>query len=295
MFVVVGATGNTGSAAIDALLQAGHPVRGIVRRAETAEALRARGAEAAVAAVDDAEALTVAFEGAEAVYLMNPPAYAEPDLFARAAQVHASLIAAAERAKVKRIVALSSVGGQHAAGTGNILTTYDLETRLASCSRPTTILRAANFMDNWGWGLKPAMEKGVLPSMFLPLDRKLPMQAARDVGAAAAALMTEGGPDRRLVELHGPEDVSPDDAAAALTAILGRPVAAVAVPEAEWASRFRAQSMPERSVAGFCEMFQGFNSGLIVFEGRHETRRGPTTPLEALKNMVLRSEAETRR
>ena len=171
----------------------------------------------------------------------------------------------------------------------------DLETRLASCSRPTTILRAANFVDNWGWGLKPAIERGVLPSMFLPLERKLPMQAARDVGETAAALMTEGGPDRRLVELHGPEDVSPEDAAAALTRILGRSVEAVAVPEAEWASRFRAQSMPERSVAGFCEMFQGFNRGLIVFEGTHETRRGPTTLTEALKSMVLRSGAEIRR
>ena len=139
------------------------------------------------------------------------------------------------------------------------------------------------------------MERGVLPSMFLPLDRKLPMQSARDVGAAAAALMTEAGPDRRIVELHGPEEVSPDDAATALTAILGRPVTALAVPEAEWASRFRAQAMPERSVAGFCEMFRGFNNGLIVFEGKHETRCGPTTLLEALKSMVSRSEAETRR
>ncbi len=295
MFVVIGATGNTGRAAIDALLRAGKPVRGVVRRLDQAEALRARGAEGAVAAIDDVEALAVAFDGAEAIYLMNPPAYSENDLFARAAQVHTSLIAAAERAEVGRIVALSSVGGQHAAGTGNILTTNDLETRLASSSRPTTILRAANFMDNWAWGLKPAMEKGVLPSMFLPLDRKLPMQAARDVGAVAAALMIEGGPDRRLVELHGPDDVSPDDAAAALTRILGRPVTAVAVPEAEWASRFRAQSMPERNVAGFCEMFQGFNSGLIVFEGAQETRRGSTSLFDALQDMVSRTGSETRR
>ncbi len=295
MFVVVGATGHTGGAATDALLRAGKPVRGVVRRAEQAGALRARGAEVAVAAVDDVEALTIAFAGAEAVYLMNPPAYAEPDLFARAAQVHASLVAAAERAAVGRIVALSSVGAQHATGTGNILTTFDFETRLASCSRPTTILRAANFLDNWAWGLESALKRGVLPSMFLPLDRKLPMQASRDVGAAAAALMTEGGPDRRVVELHGPEDVSPESAAAALTSLVGRLVTAVAVPEAEWASRFRAQSMPERSVAGFCEMFQGFNSGLIVFEGTHETRHGPTTLLEALKSMVSPSEPETRR
>lgn len=291
MFVVIGATGNTGGAAIDALLRLGRPVRGVVRRADQAEALTSRGAGAAVATVDDPDALARAFEGAEAVYLMNPPAYGEDDLFARAATVHANLIAAAERAEVGRIVALSSVGGQHAHGTGNILTTHDLESRIATSSRPTTILRAANFIDNWGWVLKAATGKGVLPSMFLPLDHKLPMQSSRDVGEAAATLMTEGGPHRRIVELHGPEDYSPEDAAAALTEILGRPVTAVAVPEAEWAAPFRAQNMPERSVAGFCDMFRGFNSGHIVFEGTHETRRGPTTLTDALRGMLARGGA----
>ena len=87
----------------------------------------------------------------------------------------------------------------------------------------------------------------MLPGIFPPLDRKLPMQAARDVGAAAAALSDSLGP----------------------------PVTAVAVPEAEWATRFCAPSRPERSVGG----------GLTVFE----TRRGSTTLCEALEDMVLRS------
>ena len=57
MFVVVGATGKTGSAAVDALLQAGQRVRGVVRKAGQASALTARGADAALADIDDAEAL----------------------------------------------------------------------------------------------------------------------------------------------------------------------------------------------------------------------------------------------
>ena len=288
MFVIVGATGKTGSAAMHALLAAGACARAVVRRPEQAAVWRERGAEVAVADVADANALAAAFSGAAAVYLMNPPEYGSADLFARAQKVHTALLAAATRARVSRIVALSSVGAQHTSGTGNILTTHDLEQRLAAYAGPVTILRAANFMENWGWVMEPVLAHGVLPSMFLPIERRLPMQSAVDVGAAAAALMQEGGPSRRLVELHGPQDYSPVDVAAALQVLLGRPVKAMAVPESEWPGVFRAQGFPERSVQGFCEMYQGFNRGLNAFEGSHETRRGPTR-LEPVLASLLES------
>lgn len=286
MYVVVGASGKTGTAVMEALLARGLPARAVVRRAEQAEAWRARGAEAALADLANEDALVQAFGGARSAYLMNPPAYGEADMFARARQVHAALVAAAERAGVGRIVALSSVGAQHAEGTGNILTTHDLERRLAGCTCPVTVLRAANFVENWGWVLQPARERGVLPSMFLPVGRKLPMQSTTDVGGTATALMLEGGPDRRLVELHGPEDYSPEDAAAVLTDLLGHPVAAAAVPEEAWTGTFRAQGFPERTVQGFCEMFRGFNTGHIAFEGTGETRRGTATLRQALARVA---------
>ena len=98
--------------------------------------------------------------------------------------------------------------------------------------------------------------------------------------------MVEGGADRRLVELHGPDDYSPEDAAAALSDLLGHQVAAVAVPEEAWPDTFRAQGFPERTVQGFCEMFRGFNTGRIAFEGTGETRRGTTTLHQALARLI---------
>ena len=271
---------------MERLLARGLPARAVVRRPAQAQALRDRGADAALADVTDQAALAAAFAGAETAYLMNPPTYRNSDLFAEARRVHSALIAAAETAGVGRIVALSSVGGQHAEGTGNILTTHDLERQLASCSLPVTVLRAANFMENWASAIRPAREKGVLPSMFLPTGRRLPMQSAADVGTAAADLMAEGGARRRLVELHGPQDSSPEDAAAALADLLGHKVAAVAVPREAWPDPFRAQGLPERTVQGFCEMFDGFNTGHIAFEGTGETWRGATTLHTALSRIV---------
>ena len=60
MFVIAGASGNTGKAAAEALLAQKKSVRVIVRDASAAEAWRARGAEAAVADLDDVAALTSA-------------------------------------------------------------------------------------------------------------------------------------------------------------------------------------------------------------------------------------------
>lgn len=286
MHVVMGATGQTGSAVLDVLLSRGVKTRAVVRTGAQADLLRARGAEVAVADAGDKDQLAKAFSGAESVYALNPPAYADSDLFARAAAVHTAIVEAANAARVGELVALSSVGAQHAAGTGNILTTHDFEARLKRCERPLTILRAANFIENWGWSLAPARESGVLPSMFLPLDTKLPMVAARDIGATAAELMLESRAGRHIVELCGPEDYSPNDAAAAFSRLLRRPVMARAVPREEWAGIFDAQGMPSKTVAGFVEMYEGFNCGLTAFEGTHDSRIGSTSLAAALESLV---------
>lgn len=286
MYVVMGANGQTGSSTATALLAAGHAVRVVLRRAEQQQHWVVRGADTVVADVRDQAALTAAFRGAEAAYLMNPPAYMSDDLFQSAARVHDAMLAAAADAGVSHVVALSSVGGQHAAGTGNILTTHDLERKLAGAPFAVTVLRAANFIENFGAALGPAMAKGFLPSMFLPLERRLPMQAAADVGQAAARLLMEPARRWRMVEMQGPAEYSPLDADAALSDILGRTVHAVAVPQADWSAGFVAQGLPPRSVAAFVEMFAGFNSGLIAFEGTHERLVGTTSLHDALVRMV---------
>ena len=292
MFAVVGAHGKTGSAVIRCLLDRGKQVRAIVRDRTRADALPDGAVETVVGDVADVETLARAFDGAEAVYALNPPAYMEADLFARARAVHAALIRAAEIAGVGRLVALSSVGAQHAAGTGNILTTHDFETQLAASRLATVILRAANFLDNWGWMLQPAYQNGVLPSMLHPLHRRIPSVAARDVGEAAARLMVDGGP--HIVELQGPDEYSPNDAAEALGMILGRPVQPIAVPEGDWIDVFQRQGMPARSARAFADMYRGFNSGLIAFEGVHEMRRGATGLKDALTAMVSMSQIQER-
>jgi uncharacterized protein YbjT (DUF2867 family) len=73
--MVTGATGAQGGAVCHALLAAGHNVRGYVRNADSAAAqrLRAAGAELAVGAFDDGDALRRALAGADMAYVMGTP------------------------------------------------------------------------------------------------------------------------------------------------------------------------------------------------------------------------------
>jgi uncharacterized protein YbjT (DUF2867 family) len=274
MFVVTGASGQTGSAVMRSLLKKFYPVRALVRREEQRAAWLAAGAQAVVVDLADSIAVAASFAGARGAYLMNPPAYSTPDIFAQAASIHTSMITAAERAGIAHVVALSSIGAQHAEGTGNILTTHDFEQKLDVSGLRATILRAANFLENWAWSLGAIKGGDILPSMLAPVTRALPMVSTWDIGRVAADLLIAGPEAPALVELQGPANSSPADAATAISAILGRPIMARATPEADWPAVFSANDFSPMAVDAFCAMYRGFNNGHVAFSSNGLTLHG---------------------
>ena len=82
MYVITGATGNTGSEVAKKLLAAGGQVRVVGRSAQRLGPLVKKGAEAFVADITDTGALTKAFSGANGVYAMIPPDVSAPDVLA---------------------------------------------------------------------------------------------------------------------------------------------------------------------------------------------------------------------
>ena len=74
MYVILGASGNTGSIIANSLLSAGNKVCVVGRDAGRLQRFVDKGAEAFTADLSDAAALTKAFTGARAAYLLLPPA-----------------------------------------------------------------------------------------------------------------------------------------------------------------------------------------------------------------------------
>ena len=273
MYAITGITGQVGGALADALFAAGRPFRAVVRDAAKGEAFAARGAEIAVAAIDDAAALTRAFEGSEAAFILLPPDFdPAPDFLTAPDPVIASIHDALLAARPARVVALSTIGAD--ATQPNLLSRLGrMETVLGDLPMPVTLLRAGWFLENIQWDIASAREHGVVDSFLAPLDRKIPMVATKDVGELAAQLLDEPGEGVRIVELEGPERVSPADIAASLARALGREVRAREVARDAWADRFAASGM--KNPAPRMRMLDGFNEGWIDFgAGARKGRTG---------------------
>ena len=73
LHAVTGITGKIGGILARALLAANEPVRAVVRDADKGAVWAAQGCEVALAAMDDEVALTAAFKGAKAVFVLLPP------------------------------------------------------------------------------------------------------------------------------------------------------------------------------------------------------------------------------
>ena len=266
MFVIAGVTGNTGSVVAETLLEAGAPVRVVVRDAAKGEAFRARGAEVAVADLDDAAALSEALRGAAGAYLLSPPDAGAEDFLARRRKTVDAIASAIEASGVPHVVFLSSVGAQHDDGTGIIRSVRYAEQRLARTPAKLTFLRAAYLVENWE-GVLGAAAAGKLPT-FLPPDLVIPMVSTRDIGVEAARALREGPRGKvDVIELAGPRDVSARDVAASLSRSLGRPVEPEAAPLEAVVPAFTSFGMAPGVAEQFRAMYQGIADGTVAWEG----------------------------
>lgn len=286
MFVVTGMTGQVGGVVGRVLLAAEHDVRAVVRSADKAAILAAQGYQTALAQMDDAEALTRAFTGAEAVFVLLPPIFDPSEGFTESRRMVHAIRQALEAARPERVVCLSTIGAQ--ALRPNLLRQLSyLEQQLGELPMAVTFLRAGWFIENTLWDIEPAQATGVLDSYLQPLDKPVPMVATVDVGRVAAELMQQGWHGHRVVELEGPQRVTPLEIAATLSSLLGRPVQARAVPRAEWEARFRAQGMLNPTPRA--QMIDGFNEEWIRFEGGDDAvRKGELSLRAVLATLVAR-------
>ena len=209
MYVVIGATGHTGSVVAEKLLANREKVRVVGRDARKLDRLKQLGGEAFVGDVTDASAMARAFSGADAAYLMLPPNMSSPGVLAHAERVSEALAAAVEKDGVRHAVVLSSIGADKPDKTGPVLGLRNLEQKLEAVAGLNALfLRAGYFMEN----ILPQV--GIIQQlghMAGPVrsDLALPMIATRDIGAAAAELLARRdfqGKQRR--ELHGARDIS---------------------------------------------------------------------------------------
>jgi len=286
MFVVLGASGNTGKVVAETLLSQKKDVRAVVRDAAKGQAWKEMGAEVSIADVEDGAALERAFSGAEGAYVLLPPNFSSTQVRVDNNRRANTIAAAIEAAGVPHVVMLSSIGAQQAHGTGPVLALRDAEAMFTRGHAAATFVRAAYFMENWSSALF-GVAQGALPT-FLFADKAIPSVATRDVGTAAARLLVEGGSGKRVIELAGPREYSPRDVAAALARVVGKPIAIQEAPEEAMAPALMGAGMNAEWAGLFQELTHGLNAGLVVWEGGHPLWRGETDIQTVLSTVIGR-------
>jgi NAD(P)H dehydrogenase (quinone) len=284
MYVITGITGQVGGVVGRTLLEAGKPVRAVVRSAGKGREWSERGCEVALATIEDAASLAAAFKGAEAVFVLVPPIFDPLPEFPEARAIGVALRSALEVARPGRVVYLSTIGAQ--ASQSNLLSQHGIiEKAISNLPMPLTVLRPGWFMENCSWDVAPARERGVIPSFLQPLDKPVPMVATADIGKVAAEILQEPWSSHHLVELEGPKRVTPNEAGATFARLLRKPVRMEVVPRESWEALFRSQGM--KNPLPRIRMLDGFNEGWITFEqGEAGTRKGSTTLESVLKELM---------
>jgi uncharacterized protein YbjT (DUF2867 family) len=190
-YAVIGATGQQGSAVVEALLATDAPVRAVVRNpdSERAQELAERGVQIAVGDQDNPEQMAGALADVEALFMMMT--------FTGAAGTEGevtrgqNVAEAAARAHVPRVVYSSVGGAERQSGVPHFESKRRVEERLAELL-PASFIRPTFFMENLQGMIAGDHDDGeFVLRLPLPADVSLQMVAVRDIGVVAAAALTQ--------------------------------------------------------------------------------------------------------
>jgi uncharacterized protein YbjT (DUF2867 family) len=262
MYVILGASGNTGSIIANALLSEGKKVRVMGRDAGRLQRFVQKGAEAFTATVSDAAALTKAFSGARAAYLMLPPAKSREDQ----ERDSDAIAKAVKESGLRYAVHLSSYGAQVPEGTGPVAGLNSSEQKLSAISGLNVLhLRAAYFMENNLVAIGMIRGMGIFGNALLP-DLKLPMAGTRDVGDyAAQRLLHLDFPGKQTRELLGERDLSMAEATAVIARGIGKPdLRYEQFPYDQVQKALTQMGVPPKGAAMYIEMYKAINAGILI-------------------------------
>jgi len=280
MYAIIGASGNTGSVVTGRLLAHGEEVRVIGRDPSRLERFIEKGAEAMAADVGDAAALTRAFTGAKAVYLMIPPNPSSPNVREDQERVSDALVAAVQNAGAEYAVVLSSVGADKPDRTGPVVGLHNLEQKLNGVAALQAVyLRAGYFMEN----LLPQV--GVIQNFGVvggPLrsDLKVAMIATRDIGVAAAeALLKLEFTGKQARELLGQRHLTYQEVASIIGHAIGKPdLGYMQLGPAQLKPALTQMGMSSNMADLLLEMSEALNSGYMApLEPRSAQNTTPTS------------------
>ncbi|HXO05472.1 MAG TPA: NmrA family NAD(P)-binding protein [Candidatus Sulfotelmatobacter sp.] len=276
MYVISGASGNTGSIIANSLLSRGKKVRVIGRDAGRLQSFVRKGAEAFTADLSDAAALTKVFSGASAAYLMLPPITSREDQERESDAIAKGV----KESGLRYAVHLSSYGAHVPEGTGPVTGLHNAEQKLNAINGLNVLnLRAGYFMENNLAAIGTIQKMGVFAHVLLP-DLKMPMIATRDVGDyAAQRLLDLDFSGKQTRELLGERELTMTEVTAVIGRGIGKPdLRYVQLSYEQMQQGLMQMGFSPKKAAVYIEMFTAVNIGVLAAqEPRSPENTTPTS------------------
>jgi uncharacterized protein YbjT (DUF2867 family) len=267
MILVLGASGFAGLAVTRALAGLGVEVRGLVRRVDATDVVRAAGAsDVIVADLRDLDAIETAARGSEGIFFLGPRFMPEEAALGKA------VIDIAIRVGVRRFV-LSGVYHPTIQALVNHRSKLEIEDHLYKTDLEYTVLQPARFMHGLllsSW--RRMAEEGVLADAF-DSQAKMAYVDYRDVAHVAAIAFHDDRLVRGTFELAAPGEHSLHEIAAMVSEVFGRPIRAEQAPLHDYA--------PARSLLSNPYSADGFQR-LRRYYGEYGFRGGNSLVLSAI-------------
>ncbi|GAB4379601.1 MAG: NAD(P)H-binding protein [Elainellaceae cyanobacterium] len=285
---ITGATGNTGGRIAQRLIEAGADVTVLVRNPEKLHPVIRQNAIVHQGSLEDTQFVIEATQGTEALYWVVPYNFGALDFRAYQRQLGNVAAAAVEANQISYVVNLSSNGAHLPQGMGPISGLYEVERQLNAIAQNIIHLRPGFFMENYLMQLEPIRTAN---SVFLPVagDRRLAMIATQDIAAVAAELLLQRNWNgHSALGLHGPTDLSFDEAAAILSQELGRSIVHVPTTSEQFRDSLLQIGASGNVAADYVEMWQGLsNPEYSPAEPRTSQTTTPTTFVQFVREQML--------
>jgi uncharacterized protein YbjT (DUF2867 family) len=278
MIVITAPTSQIGSKVVSDLLDAGAPLRLIVRDAtKLPDAVRDR-VEIVEGSHGDASVVGRAFEGADAVFWLVPPDPAKTleEGFIEFTRPAAEAI---RRHGVSRVVTITALGR----GTpwqdraGPVTASIRMDDMLMASGAAFRMLAMPSFMENT---LRQAGSIGKEGLFFGPIrpERKLPFTATRDMAIVAVCLLGDASwRGQEEVPVLGPQDLSFDDQAAIISDVIGREVRYRQISFDRFGQQFLDRGASGSFAQGYVDMYRAKDEGMDNVTLRTSENTVPTS------------------
>ncbi|MGH8236224.1 MAG: SDR family oxidoreductase [Steroidobacteraceae bacterium] len=252
MILVTGAGGTLGTALTEVLQAEGQKFRAAYHSSDAMEQARRKGYDAVQLDFAAPETLRPALAGVDTVFLLGTGVRGQ-------AEKEINVVNAAKAAGVKRVVKQSvwdAAGEQYSLAQLH----RSVERAVEASGLAWTFLRPNGFMQNF---LHEAASIKAQGTIYQPAgEAKISHIDVRDIASVAARVLTTAGHEGKAYELSGPQAVTYEEAANALSRVLGKKIAYVAVTDNAARAGMIAAGMPDFYADAVVDLFRAYRSGV---------------------------------